>query len=68
LGIDGHVSVFGQLEGSVAKILESRLDDGDRDDGRIRAEVASLTVDIPAAVPAAPAYVDTTLYDVVFRF
>jgi prepilin-type N-terminal cleavage/methylation domain-containing protein len=68
LGINGHVTVFGQLEGGVVKILEARLDDGVNNTGRIRGDAASLTADIAAAAPAAAAYVDTDLYDIVFRF
>lgn len=70
LGIGGHVTVFGQLEGSVVKILESRLDDINPSTGRVRSSLASLTADINTAVAgAAPnPYVDLTLYDVVFHF
>jgi prepilin-type N-terminal cleavage/methylation domain-containing protein len=69
LGIQGHVTVFGQLEGSVAKTLEARLDDGVGNTGRVRGAVASTTVDInPLVAGATAAYADTTLYDVVFRF
>ena len=67
LGIGGHVTVFGQLEGTVAKVIESRLDDVDPATGRVRAAPASLTADIPAvAVPGT--YADLTLYDMAFRF
>ncbi len=68
LGIQGHVTVFGQLEGSVVKILEARLDDGINNTGRVRAAPADIVNDIAVAAPAAAAYVDTTLYDLVFRF
>jgi prepilin-type N-terminal cleavage/methylation domain-containing protein len=56
LGIGGHVTVFGGIEGSVAKVLESRLDDLDPATGRVRAQAA------------ATAYTDLDLYDMVFRF
>ena len=70
LGIGGHVTVFGQLEGSVVKVLESRLDDVNPGTGRVRSSLASLTADInPLVAGVAPnPYVDLTLYDVVFRF
>jgi prepilin-type N-terminal cleavage/methylation domain-containing protein len=69
LGIAGHVTVFGQLEGGVAKILESRLDDSNGTTGRIRGAPASVTADMPTVVTTAvAAYLDTTLYDLVFRF
>ena len=69
LGIGGHVTVFGQLDGSVAKVLESRLDDSDPATGRVRGADADLLLDIPAtAAGAAAAYTDIDLYDLVFRF
>ena len=79
LGIGGHVTVFGRLEGSVVKILESRLDDGKPDEGRIRsanfspaivdAEGASNVADIGStAADAVDEYTDLDLYDTVFRF
>ncbi len=68
LGIQGHVTVFGQLEGSVVKILESRLDDGVNNTGRVRGAPANIVADIAVAAPAAALYADTTLYDLVFRF
>ena len=69
LGIQGHVTAFGGLEGSVAKVLESRLDDGINNTGRVRGYIpAALGEVLPAAAPAAAAYVDTTLYTIVFRF
>jgi len=69
LGIDGHVSIFGQLEGSVVKVLEARLDDGAGDTGRIRAANSDIAADIDVTVASAiDPLVDTDLYDVVFRF
>jgi prepilin-type N-terminal cleavage/methylation domain-containing protein len=69
LGIGGHVTVFGRLEGSVVKILESRLDDGEPNTGRVRSADTSLTVDISKLVTgAAGPYTDLALYDTVFRF
>jgi prepilin-type N-terminal cleavage/methylation domain-containing protein len=69
LGIGGHVTVFGRLEGSIVKILESRLDDGVPGTGRVRSADSSLTDDIGlAATDAAGEYKDLDLYDTVFRF
>ena len=69
LGIQGHVTAFGGLEGSVVKVLESRLDDGANATGRIRGYIpAAIGEALPAAAPAAAAYLDTTLYTLVFRF
>ncbi len=36
--ISGHVTIFGTIEGSIAAIIESRLDDGDPNRGRIQSE------------------------------
>ncbi len=59
-GISGHVTMFGQIEGPIAKILEARLDDGEADEGRMQGgSVGSST--------AASAYVDTQRYDIGFR-
>jgi len=69
LGIQGHVTAFGGLEGSVVKVLESRLDDGVTTTGRVRGYIpVALGEALPAGVTATPPYVDTTLYTVVFRF
>lgn len=59
-GIAGHVTVFGQIEGPIAKILEARLDDGDPDSGRMQgADVGTTT--------ASTAYIDSDRYDLAFR-
>ena len=69
LGIQGHVTVFGNLEGSIVSILEARLDDGINNTGRIRgALVGVIGADIAPGPPGLLPYVDTSLYDVVFRF
>ncbi len=69
LGIGGHVTVFGALEGSVVKVIESRLDDNNGSTGRVRAQiVSSPAVVILAAQGGAATYADLSLYDLVFRF
>lgn len=71
LGMAGHVVIFGQIEGAIAKILESRLDDGSSNSGRIQsneagddamAGTASGTADT-----AATSYTDNDRYDMAFR-
>lgn len=59
-GIAGHVTVFGQIEGPIAKILEARLDDGEPDSGRMQGMVAGTSATISA-------YSDTARYDLGFR-
>jgi prepilin-type N-terminal cleavage/methylation domain-containing protein len=58
--IAGHVTVFGQIEGPIAKILEARLDDGSPSTGRLQGFVTSTTT-------AASSYSDSLRYDLGFR-
>ena len=68
LGISGHVTIFGQIDGPIAKILEARLDDGIPNSGRIMAAiaVADATMDGPIA-GAAATLVDNLRYNLAFR-
>jgi prepilin-type N-terminal cleavage/methylation domain-containing protein len=66
LGIGGHVTVFGALEGSVVKVIESRLDDNNGATGRVRGSAAG--VEITPTGDGVETYLDLTLYDLVFRF
>jgi prepilin-type N-terminal cleavage/methylation domain-containing protein len=70
LKIGGHVTIFGKIEGPVAKILEGRLDDAASATGRIQAAESGDSMDGPAATTAgtaAPEYVDANRYDMAFR-
>ena len=70
LTIAGHVTVFGQIEGSIARILEARLDDGSPVTGRMQANVASATaVNAVTTHPLAAGtlYLESARYDIVFR-
>jgi prepilin-type N-terminal cleavage/methylation domain-containing protein len=64
----GHVTIFGSIEGPIAKILEGRLDDGDPDTGRIQADdtVAKMDGALISSVAAA-GYVDNVRYFMAFR-
>ncbi len=67
LAIGGHVVIFGQIEGAIARILESRLDDGVTTSGRIQANEAADD-DMSAAASAAQAtYAENGRYDMAFR-
>jgi prepilin-type N-terminal cleavage/methylation domain-containing protein len=66
LGIGGHVTVFGALEGSVVKVIESRLDDNNGETGRVRGLPAGTPIE-PEGLGTTP-YEDLVLYDLVFRF
>ena len=62
----GHAVIFGQIEGTIARILESRLDDGDKATGRMRGNVAGAGMD-DVTVPVAGQYTDDLRYDLAFR-
>jgi prepilin-type N-terminal cleavage/methylation domain-containing protein len=67
--IAGHVTIFGQIEGPIAKIIEARLDDGEPESGRIQADLTDQTMDGGAA-PAASSvtdYSDASRYNMAFR-
>ena len=59
-GIAGHVTVFGQIEGPIAKILEARLDDGDADSGRMQGTEVGTSA-------STATYDDTKRYNLAFR-
>jgi hypothetical protein len=65
LNIAGHVTVFGTIEGPIAKILEGRLDDKVGSSGRIQAAVSGE--DMSDSTSASDAYDDTKRYDMAFR-
>jgi len=60
VSIAGHVTVFGQIEGPIAKILEARLDDGTPGAGRMQA-MESATSTAPTV------YDDTKRFNLGFR-
>ena len=68
--IAGHVTIFGQIEGPIAKIIEARLDDGNPKTGRIQSDLT--TVDSGKMAPVATGstvsdYSDALRYNVAFR-
>ena len=69
LTIAGHVTVFGQIEGPIAKIIESRLDDGAPNGGRLQAACTSCAppIDIDTAAAGSATYSDAERYDIAFR-
>ena len=66
LGIAGHVTVFGSIEGPIATILEARLDDGAPNTGRIQSETTATEMDT-AASSNELAYQDGERYFMAFR-
>ena len=69
LGLAGHVTIFGNIEGPIAKIIEARLDDGEPDEGRIQSGCSSCTtaVDMDTAATGSDAYDDAERYNIAFR-
>ena len=70
LQISGHVTIFGAIEGPIAKIVEGRLDDGSPETGRIQSNESGGTS--PPAMDAetdsgAGAYADGKRYNMAFR-
>ena len=59
--IAGHVLVFGQIEGPIAKILEARVDDGVPGTGRLQAYDTGTT-NVPTS-----GYLDDERYTLGFR-
>ena len=70
--MSGHVTIFGQIEGPIAKIIEARLDDGEPDSGRVMSNLASegaLSMDPSGATAFAltGGYEDDKRYNMAFR-
>jgi len=68
IGIAGHVTIFGEIEGPIARIVEARLDDGDAGAGRVQANIAGGVNGMGPGAPSDGAvYDDTQRYNVAFR-
>jgi type II secretory pathway pseudopilin PulG len=67
LMIGGHVTIFGSIEGSIAKILEARLDDRVPATGRIQSDITAALMDGAAVSSAGANYLDSTRYFMAFR-
>ncbi|MGD2170917.1 MAG: prepilin-type N-terminal cleavage/methylation domain-containing protein [Gammaproteobacteria bacterium] len=69
LGISGHVTIFGQIEGPIAKIIEARLDDGNPDSGRMQSNLSSVVGGMASdpTFTLAAGYLDTARYNMAFR-
>ena len=61
-----HAISFGGMEGSIARIVEDRLDDGDPVTGRIQSNVSGVTM-IAGTTSTAGAYAEDERYDMAFR-
>jgi len=67
LGISGHTTIFGAIEGPIAKIIEARLDDGFGDSGRIQSDVIDGSEDMDSGATGENAYSDSERYNMAFR-
>ncbi len=67
LGIAGHVTIFGAIEGPIAKILETRLDDGDPNDGRVQSAESGVAGAMASGNAGAATYDDDERYNMAFR-
>ena len=67
LDMSGHVVVFGQIEGAISRILESRLDDSDRDSGRIQSVIAKGSESFGDLKAGTALYLEANRYDMAFR-
>jgi len=65
--ISGHVIIFGSIDGPMAKILESRIDDTVPSTGRIQSDVSPALMDGFVASSAGTSYQDSSRYFVAFR-
>ena len=65
--LSGHVTVFGSLEGPIAKILETRLDDGDPTTGRIQSDLTAPLMDGSVVSGVLGGYIDNARYFMAFR-
>ena len=66
LSMSGHSMIFAQIEGPIARILESRLDDGSGAAGRIRGNKSSEN-DMDAGTTGETTYEEAERYDLAFR-
>ena len=66
--IAGHVTIFGQIEGAIARIIEGRLDDGIPGSGRIQSNIIGGTgMNAGTDNSAMAIYSEASRYDMAFR-
>ncbi len=67
LGMTGQVTIFGGIDGPISKILDTRLDDGESNTGRVQSQdVGALGGMAEGQAPDAT-YDDQTSYNMAFR-
>ena len=65
--LSGHVTIFGSIEGPIARILEARLDDGVPSTGRIQSDTTVTLMDGAVVSAAGATYLDSIRYNMAFR-
>ncbi len=65
--ISGHAIIFGSIEGPIARVIESRLDDGSPQSGRIQSDIAAGLMNGSIASSAGAVYDDTLRYFMAFQ-
>ena len=65
--IAGHTTIFGQIEGAIARILEGRLDDGLIATGRMRGNLVGAPMDAATDPSLVPNYTEANRYNLAFR-
>jgi len=67
LGMSGQVTIFGGIDGPIARILDGRLDDGDPDSGRVQSQDVDSVLGMDAGLAADAAYDDEVSVNMAFR-
>jgi predicted aconitase with swiveling domain len=69
IGLSSHVTIFGQIEGSIGKVIDSREDDGNSLTGRIQAGMlsSSMAVNLNSKATGSITYANSECYSIAFR-
>ncbi len=67
LGMSGQVTIFGGIDGPIARILDGRLDDGISNTGRVQSQDVGSVAGMTAGQAADATYDDQTSYNMAFR-
>ena len=71
LGMVGQITIFGNIDGGIASILDGRMDDGIGNSGRVRSADVALATDgsqmAASASGAVATYDDSLSYHMAFR-
>ena len=67
LGMSGQVTIFGGIDGPIAKILDRRLDNGVSNTGRVRSQNVDSAAGMAGSEAADATYDDQVSYNMAFR-